>query len=178
MFPRSKKLLDESGLYDYAVAALSRKMRTVAELRRLLRQRVAAQENMETSVDAVVCKLKDQKYLNDSQYASAYSSYRKNNEKFGKRRVITELKIKGVHSDVIEKTVNAAYEGINEEKLAREHLARKRMRKPTSQKEAARIFRALIRAGFSPRAIFSVLKRWEVDDETLSLLESEESDRQ
>jgi hypothetical protein len=40
---KSKKLTDAGALYEYAVGALGRKMRSVAELKRLLRQRVAAQ---------------------------------------------------------------------------------------------------------------------------------------
>ncbi len=39
-FKRPKKLTDESALYDYAVEALGRRMRSVAELKRLLRRRV------------------------------------------------------------------------------------------------------------------------------------------
>ena len=39
-FQRPKKTLDENFLYEYAIGALSRKMRTVAELKRLLRQRL------------------------------------------------------------------------------------------------------------------------------------------
>ena len=52
------------------------------------------------------------------------------------------------------------------------------MKKPTTQKESARIYRALARAGFSSRAIFKVLKKWDVDDETLTALESEEAEQQ
>jgi regulatory protein len=92
--------------------------------------------------------------------------------------VITDLKQKGVHGEVIQKAVTAAYEDVNEEQLAREHLLRKRLKKPTTQKESARIYRALARAGFSSRTIFKVLKKWDVDDETLTALESEETEQQ
>ena len=173
MFPRSRKTYDEAALYDYAVGALARHMRTVAELKRLLRQRVTEEESGEAMIEAVVQRLKDQKYLNDSQYAATYSSYRQSNEKFGRMRVVTDLKAKGVHGEVIEKAVSAAYSGVNEEKLAREYLARKRMRKPANQKETARIFRALVRAGFGSRVIFAILKKWDVEEETLSLLAGE-----
>lgn len=167
---QKRKFFDEAGLYEYAVGALSRKMRTVAELKRLLRQRT----DEPLLVDLVIARLKEQKYLNDHQYAAAYSNYRQSTEKFGKRRVITDLKIKGVHGDVIEEVVGEAYSGVNEEKLAREHLARKRLRKPENQRESARVFRALLRAGFSSRTIFAILKKWNVPDETLDALEGEE----
>jgi regulatory protein len=172
-FRRTRKTYDEPALYDYAIGALGRHMRSVAELKRLLRQRVAGQENGEALIEAVVERLKEQKYLSDTHFAEAYSSYRRENEKFGRRRVITDLKAKGVHGEVIEKAVQNAYAGVSEEKLARQHLARKRMTKPRTQKDAARIFRALARAGFSNDVIFKILKQWDVDEEVLSTLESE-----
>ena len=167
--PQKRKFFDEASLYEYAVGALSRKMRTVAELKRLLRPRA----EQELLVDVVIARLKEQKYLNDSQYAATYSTYRQANEKFGKRRVITDLKVKGVHPDVIEKAVNQAYSGINEEKLARQYLERKRLRKPANDRETARVFRALLRAGFTSATIFKILKKWQVPDETLDALEGE-----
>ena len=173
MFARPRKTYDEPALYEYAVGALARKMRTVAELKRLLRQRVGQQEESEKLVEAVVARLKDKKYLNDAHYATLFAGYRKDNQKFGRLRVITDLKSKGVHGDVIEKSVVSAYAGSNEEKLARDFLARKRLRKPANEKETARIFRALVRAGFQSKTIFKVLKKWEVDEETLATLEGE-----
>jgi len=41
-FPRPKKTDSEDVLYEYAVGALARRMRSVAELKRLLRPRVEA----------------------------------------------------------------------------------------------------------------------------------------
>ena len=173
-FKRPKRLYeDENALYDYAIRSLGRRMRTVAELKRLMRQRVPKDERGHLLVEMVVLRLKDQKYLNDTNYAAAYSSFRRDNEKFGRRRVITDLKIKGVHQDVIEKVVGEAYEAINEENLARAYLKRKRLKKPANDKEAARIFRGLMRAGFSVGVAIKVLKNWNVDDEVLTALEEE-----
>jgi regulatory protein len=165
----------EQSLYEYAVGALGRRMRTVAELKRLMRQRVEKSELGDALIELVVRRLKDHGYLNDTDYAATYTSLRRDNEKFGRMRVITELKTRGVHGDIIEKTVGAAYEGINEEKQAREFLHRKRLRKPTNQKEAARIFRTLARAGFRTRTAIAILKNWDVDDEVLTALETEEN---
>src|SRR5215470_11794534 len=96
-FGRPRKVFTEEELYEYAVGALGRRMRSVAELKRLLRPRVEADTEVgQTLVELVIRRLKDQGYLNDAKYAAAYSSYRKNNEKFGRMRVITDLKIKGV----------------------------------------------------------------------------------
>jgi regulatory protein len=170
-----RKLETERELYEYAVGALARRMRSVAELKRLLRQRVDANTEIgQTLVELVIRRLKDQGYLNDARYAASYSALRRDNEKFGRRRVITELKIKGVHGDVLDGAVETAYAEIDEEKQAREYLRRKRVQKPKDKKQAARLFRQLIRAGFGSKTIFSILHKWDVEDELLAQLEGEE----
>ena len=176
-FGRPRKLFTEAELYDYAVGALARRMRSVAELKRLLRNRVEADTEIgKTLVELIVVRLKDQGYLNDAKYAAAYSSFRRDNEKFGRMRVVTDLKVKGVHAEVIGKAVASVYDEVNEEKQARAYLQRKRLRKPADQKQAARTFRQLTRAGFRAKTIFSILKRWDVDEETLTALEEETQD--
>ncbi|HEY1659423.1 MAG TPA: regulatory protein RecX [Candidatus Sulfotelmatobacter sp.] len=177
-FSRPKrKHYSEDELYEYAVSALARRMRTVAELKRLLRGRVEEPESEygQTLVELVIRRLKDHGYLNDSSYAAYFSSLRRDNQRLGRRRVVTELKMKGVHGDVIDKAVDAAFEGVNEEKQAREYLRKKRLQKPEKgdRKAAARVFRQLVRAGFGAKTIFAVLKKWDVDEETLGVLEGE-----
>jgi len=178
-FGRPRKLFTEAELYEYAVGALARRMRSVAELKRLLRNRVEADTEFgKTLVELIVVRLKDQGYLNDAKYAAAFSSYRRDNEKFGRMRVVNDLKAKGVHGDVIEKAVSSVYDDVKEENLARDYLRRKRLQKPKDkdQKQAARIFRQLMRAGFGSKTIFTILKKWDVDEETLTELENETSE--
>lgn len=174
-FKRATKTYDEESLYEHAVAALGRQMRTVAEIKRLMRNRVATQTNGAALIDAVVARLKAQRYLNDTNYAESYARFRKENEKFGRMRVVQDLRAKGVHDDIIETVTRAAYADINEEQLARDFLRRKRINKPSGQKQAARVFRMLVRAGFPGRIIFRILKAWDVDDETITALEEESS---
>lgn len=170
---RQKRKLSDVELYDYAVRSLARKMRTIAELKRLLRLQAEPGEDGMLAVEAVIAKLKEQKYLNDSRYAASYSQYRQSNEKFGRRRVVTDLKAKGVHSEIVQQAVDAAYQNTNEEQLARQFLERKRLKKPQNERESARVFRMLVRAGFSQTTIFKVLKHWDVDDEVLAALSGE-----
>lgn len=170
-----RRLETEGELYEYAVGALARRMRSVAELKRLLRQRVDAKTEIgQTLIELIIRRLKDQGYLNDARYAASYSALRRDNEKFGRRRVITELKIKGVHGDVLDGAVETAYAEISDEKQAREYLRRKRVQKPKDRKQAARIFRQLIRAGFASKTIFNILRKWDVEDELLTQLEGEQ----
>jgi len=146
----------------------------LAEMRRLLRNRVEIDTELgQALVDLVIVRLKDSGYLNDTKYATAFSSYRRDNEKFGRRRVETELKTRGVHGDVIAKTVGDVFDEVSEEKQAREYLRRKRIKKPEDQKQVARVFRGLMRAGFGSKTIFGILKKWDVDEEVLTVLEGE-----
>lgn len=173
-FGRPRKLDTEGELYEYAVGALGRRMRSVAELKRLLRQRVEVETEIgQTLVELVIRRLKDQGYLSDAKYAAAYSAFRRDNEKFGRRRVITDLKIKGVHGEVIDAAVESTFGEVNEEKQAREYLRRKRLQKPKDKKQTARVFRALMRAGFGAKTICVILKKWDVEEDTLGELEGE-----
>jgi regulatory protein len=170
-FKKPRQTCNEAALYEYAIGALSRKMRTVAELKRLLRRRCPE----EATVSSVIIRLKDHKYLSDSAYAAAYAALRRDNQKFGSRRVTTDLKVKGVHAEVIEKAVGEAYSEVNELAQARAFLKRKRLHKPATNQEAARVFRALMRAGFGASTTIRVLKQWNVEEEVLTALQ-EESD--
>src|SRR5437762_14081925 len=176
-FRSSKKIYSEEDLYTYAIGALGRRMRSTSELKRLLPQRVESDtEYGQTLVELIIRRLKDSGYLNDARYAAAYSSFRRENEQFGRRRVISDLKIKGVHGEVIEKAVSSVYEDGDEEAKARAYRRRKRVQKPKNQKETGRIFRSLMRAGFGGKTIFTILKKWDVDEETILALESESVD--
>ncbi|HEU4983892.1 MAG TPA: regulatory protein RecX [Acidobacteriaceae bacterium] len=168
--------LAEAALYEYAVNALGRRMRTVTELTRLMRQRVEPGETGQAKINAVIARLKEYGFLNDSDYAANYARLRQENASFGKRRVRQDLAVKGVHSEVIASTLDAAYENVNEEALARRHLERKGVKQPTNDKEAARIMRMLIRAGFSTGTVYAILKRWNIPEDTLAAFENLEDD--
>jgi len=155
--------LDEGALYQYAVAALTRQMRTVAELKRLMRRRVEEGEPGEAKITAVVKRLQEQRYLDDPAFASTYTRLRQENQSFGRRRVQQELARKGVHRELVASTLDNAYAEVNEEDLARSYLARKRVAKPTDEKQTARVIRRLVGAGFSFAAIIKVLKSWNIE---------------
>jgi regulatory protein len=164
--PKKKEPLNEAALLDYAVGALARKMRTVRDLKRLMRMRVEEGEPGERMMDRVVNRLKDLNYLSDTRFAADYTRLRKENEKFGRRRVQQDLVQKGVHKELIASTLAQAYDDVDEVALAREYVARKRMKRPEGEdakKQAARIMGRLMRAGFSAGAIFKVLREWDIE---------------
>ena len=175
--PKKREPLGEAALFDYAVGVLARKMRTVRDLRRLMRTRAEEGEAGERAMDAVVARLKELKYLSDTRFAADYTRMRKENEKFGKRRVQQDLMQKGVHKELIASTLATAYEDVDEVALARQYVARKRMKQPSGenvQKETARMMNRLLRAGFSPGAIYKVLREWNVEVDEVEVEEGAE----
>lgn len=169
---KTREPLTESALYVYAVKALGRSMRTEAELRRLLSSRAEQGPQGEELVAAVLTRLKEQKYLDDKSFAETFTRLRHENEKLGSRTVRQKLTQKGVPRDIAEEAIEARYAGANEEKLARQHLERKRIRKPENEKDAARVMRRLVAAGFSTGVIYRILRQWDVPDESLAALDN------
>ncbi|MGD0858977.1 MAG: regulatory protein RecX [Terracidiphilus sp.] len=168
---KPKPFLNEAGLYDYAVKALGRQMRSEAELRRLMQRRAEPGERGAAAIAAAVIRLKEYGFLDDAAFAETYARLRQENEKLGQRRVAQDLRQKGVHDTLIAETLDARYGRTNEEALAREHLERKRLRKPENEKETARVMRRLVAAGFSTGVIYKILRQWDVPDEALAALD-------
>ena len=169
---KKKEPLNESGLYDYAVKALGRCMRTEAELRRLLHARVEPGDRGQAVIAAVLTRLREQRYLDDRSYAETFTRLRQENEKLGARTVRQKLAQKGVAPSIAEAAIDARYSATDEETLARQHLERKRIRKPESEKETARVMRRLVTAGFSTGVIYKILRQWNVPDDTLAALDN------
>ena len=168
---RKPEPLDEAALYEYAVGALSRQMRSVAELKRMMSRRVEEGEAGASKVAAVVQRLAEQHYLDDHAFASTYTRLRQENQSFGKRRVSQELARKGVESGLVSSTLDAAYQSVPEADLVRQYIARKRIEKPQDEKQTARLVRRLAVAGFSFPVITAQLKNWDID---LALPEEED----
>ncbi|MGB9419094.1 MAG: RecX family transcriptional regulator [Acidobacteriaceae bacterium] len=173
---KAREPLTEAALFDYATASLGRRAQTVAELKRKLRARVEAGEAGEHKIAAVVAKLKDYKFLNDASFAADYTRLRQENDKLGRRRVQQGLMQKGVHPELVTTTLEAAYENVNEEQLARAYIERKHLARPKDKKDAARIMRRLIAAGFAPPTVFKVLRNWVPDEASLEGLGTEGTD--
>ena len=174
---KPKVFLDYAGLYDYAVKALGRQMRSEAELRRLMSTRAEPGARGEAALAAVVARLKEHGYVDDRSFAETYARLRQENEKLGQRRVRQDLQQKGVRADLIADTLEARYGQANEEVLAREHLERKRIGKPENEKETARVMRRLVAAGFSTGTIYKILRQWNVPDESLAALDNLDAER-
>ena len=94
--------------------------------------------------------------------------------KFGRRRVQQDLMQKGVGKELVATALETAYEDVDEVVLARQYIARKRMKQPSganAQKETVRAMNRLLRAGFSSRAIYKVLREWDLPEEVVDEME-------
>ena len=174
---KPRAFLNEAGLFNYATLALGRQMRTEADLKRLMMKRVEPGERGEAVIATVVARLHEYGYLDDAAFAETYARLRQENEKLGQRRVRQDLQQKGVNKELIAETLEARYGQTNEEALARQHLERKRIRKPENEKETARVMRRLVTAGFSTGVIYKILRQWDVPEESLAALDNLEDER-
>jgi regulatory protein len=99
--PKKREPVGEAGLFEYAVGTLARKMRTVRDLKRLMKARAYDGEVGERDMNAVVARLIELKYLSDTRFAQDYTRMRKENQGFGRRRVQQDLAMKGVAKELV-----------------------------------------------------------------------------
>jgi regulatory protein len=164
--PKKREPVGEAELFEYAVATLARGMRTVRDLRRLMKTRAHEGEAGERDMDRVVERLIDLKYLSDTRFAADYTRLRKENQGFGRRRVQQDLALKGVDKDLAAATIESAYGESDEVELARAYCTRKRIKQPSGpdvKKETVRVMNRLMRAGYGAGAIFKLLRSWSVE---------------
>jgi regulatory protein len=173
----AKPQLDQAGLLEYAVKSLGSKMKSVRDLRRKMSERAEPGEAGVEAMDAVIAKLKDLGYLSDERFAADYTRLRKENEKFGRRRVQQGLMQKGIAQELTQSALATAYDEVDEVALAKEYVARKRMKKPEGEKEVARAMRRLVGAGFSTRTIWKVLRGWGAEVDEVDVDEESVEDR-
>ncbi len=164
--PKKREPVGEAGLFEYAVGTLARRMRTVRDLRRLMKARAFEGQAGERDMDRVVERLVELKYLSDERFAQDYTRLRKENQGFGRRRVAQDLAVKGVDKALAAETLSTAYDESDEVALARAYCERKRIKQPSGpdvQKETVRVMNRLMRAGYSSSAIFKLLRSWKVE---------------
>ena len=164
--PKKREPVGEAELFDYALGLLARRMRTVRDLRRLMKNRAREGEDGERDMARVVERLSELNYLSDVRFAQDYTRLRKENQGFGRRRVQQDLALKGVEKELAASTVAAAFEEADEVALARAFCERKRIKPPAGperQKETVRVMNRLMRAGYSANAIFKLLASWKVE---------------
>src|ERR1700712_3997074 len=152
----AKAPLEYAGLLEYAVRSLASRMKSERDLRRLMSQRATTGEDGTKAIDDVIAKLKELGYLSDERFAADFTRLRRDNEKFGQRRVQQGLMQKGIAAPVGKEALGVGYEDVDEVALARAYIQRKRMKMPEGdrekkQKDTAKAMRRLIAAGFTSK---------------------------
>ncbi len=167
------KKLAPASLYKFAVRALGRHSHTSTELERKLRGRAARPE----SVDEILRRLREQGWLDDERAAESHSYYRREYDSLGRRRVVGELRRRGIERETAERIVEETYADSDELELIRSFLHRKLGRpfdeaRIDNRKEIGRLYRSLVRAGFSTVKIIEALGQLSADTEWLEAMAS------
>ena len=181
MKSRKPKPLAGSALVEYAVRALAARSLSQSELR----ARLTARAERASEIPQVMAQLKQYGYLDDRRFAETYTRLRRDNQGFGKYRVLRDLRARRVAPAVAEKTVAQAYRDVDEDAQIRQFLRRKLRYAGTPSslddpRRVASLYRMLLRAGFASGKILEALRKLAAQPEWVDSLESaaeeEESD--
>jgi regulatory protein len=169
------RTLDADGLWGYALRLLTGQAHSSGELREKLKRRAEHPGD----VDIAISRLKDLGYLNDQRYAESFAASRLAGEKFGKTRVIRDLRQRRVAPSLAEHTVQKVYRDVDEQALIEDWIRRKYRTAPreglfADQKDLGSAYRKLVRAGFRTAEIIKALKRFAKNPELLDGFEPPE----
>lgn len=170
-----KRLLDAEGLWSYALKVLGGRAHSTGELKEKLRRRASRVADVED----ILARLKDHGYLNDQRFAENFAASRLSNDKFGRTRVIQDLRQRRVAPALAERATRQVYQNVKEESLIEEWIRRKYRLAPREHlfeedKDLAAAYRRLVRAGFRTGDIVQVLKRFAKDPGLLDSFEPPE----
>jgi regulatory protein len=170
---RKPKALDAAKLFEYAVRALSARALSQSELRARLRARAERSGDVED----VLARVKQYGYLDDRRFAETYARLRRENQGFGKYRVLRDLKSRRIAPALAEKAVSEAYREADEPRLIEQYLKRKLRHtgarpKLDDPRKLASLYRMLLRAGFSSGKILESLRKLSAQSEWVDGLEA------
>ena len=176
MKERRLRLLDAAS-WGVALKSLAGRATSTGELREKLRRRAERAED----IDDILARLKDSGYLNDRRYAESYAASRLSGEKFGRTRVIHDLRHHRVAPALAESSVEKVYKDVDEAALIEEWIRRKyrtaeREGLFADQKDLGSAYRRLARAGFRSGEILKVLKRFAKNPDLLDGIEPPEEE--
>jgi regulatory protein len=177
MRERRPRTLNAASLWEYALKLLGGRAQSTGELRDKLHRRAERVED----VDEILSRLKQAGYLDDKRYAESYATSRLSGEKFGRTRVVRDLRQHRVAPALAESTVEKVYQGVDEVALIEEWVRRK-YRTATREglfadrKDLGSAYRRLTHAGFRSGEILKVLKRFAKDPDLLDGFEPPEEE--
>ena len=149
----------EEALYEYAIQALAKRSLTVDELRKRLGRRAARSQDAES----VIGRLTEAGYVDDKRLADSYAFFRKEYDGLGRRRVLTDLRRRGIDKNLAEEAVEESYQDTDENEMIARLLRRKLGENYADHpiddpKKLLKLYRSLVRAGFSSDKIGEALR--------------------
>jgi len=138
-----------------ALRFLKIRPRSIAELK----DKLGGKGFSPTEIEAVVLELMASGSLDDRAFTKSWINYRLARP-FGFRRIIQELKAKGIDQEIIDQAV-AEVEGYSPETTALELAQRRWQRLPNIDplKKKKRVLDFLLRRGFEADIVIKVIKR-------------------
>lgn len=154
--PPSEPLTPEAA-YERALGMLARRARTAREIAAELEARGATAE----VVEGVLGRLVSQRHVDDAELAGDAAGALLAGRGVAPAAAVERLVARGVHASTAREAVESAREGADERELCRRALER-RLRgagAPSDGKAAARHARALLRLGYEPEVVASVIEQ-------------------
>lgn len=148
---------------EYLLRLLSRRIYSRYEILKKLKNK-GYTENI---VSNLVLWLENKNYINDELFAEMWAQFRLQNKPIGSYKLNQELRLKGINQDIIKKSINKAYDEIDELTLARNLIKDKIMSAEIKniRIEPKKIYNFLLRRGFSieiSRSIYHELNNEQV----------------
>lgn len=150
------KSLTGQKLYAAALRALTRRAHSIHEMKEYL----ARQAEDKEEIAPVVAELREQGYLDDAKFAVNYARRHAESRRQGRFRIQRELRARGVPDPHIDVALETVFAETDERALARRLIERRLAgaRGPIDQRELARAYRSLLRAGFPAEVIRTELR--------------------
>jgi len=143
---------------DAAFKLLSFRMRSIAEMRKRLKEKSFSQ----IEIDHVIDKLTKLNYLNDVEFGRAFVKEKIKNKKIGPKAIKSELFPHQLSSDFVDELIEYVYKKYKINDLITFHLKRKKIKKNTqmNKSDLSRLNNYLLRKGFEWDNINGLYVEW------------------
>ena len=143
---------------DAAFKLLSFRMRSIAEMRKRLKEKSFSQ----IEIDHVIDKLTKLNYLNDVEFGKAFVREKIKNKKIGPKAIKSELFPHQLSPDFVDELIESIYKKYKINDLITFHLKRKKIKKNTqmNKSDLSRLNNYLLRKGFEWDNINGLYVEW------------------
>ena len=143
---------------DAAFKLLSFRMRSIAEMRKRLKEKSFSQ----IEIDHVIDKLTKLNYLNDVEFGKAFVKEKIKNKKIGPKAIKSELFPHQLSPDFVDELIESVYKKYKINDLITFHLKRKKIKKNAqmNKSDLSRLNNYLLRKGFEWDNINGLYVEW------------------